>query len=482
MRPREIVLLRSLPGAAAAAAALAGLLACAACSSESWPASAPRPNLIVLCIDTLRADHLGAYGYPRDSAPFVAGLARTGTLFADAHAHSNWTVPSTASLLTSLYPSQHGAGTEGAVRLLADDTPVHPIRAGVETLATRLRRAGFRTGLFSGNPYLYGRFQDGFDAADVGRKNAAELTASALRWIAEKPGEPFFLYLQYMDLHQPVEPPEPFFDLFPVRGGGARGREHGDWSFTGLASPRDLEDPAFRRFRAHRTALYDGALRFVDEEIRRLYGWLADAGAARNTLIVVTSDHGEEFWDHALAERATGHDPRRSWGVGHGHSMYEELLRAALIFHGPGVARGRRVDCPVRHVDVMPTVLALCGLAPPGGARGRSLVPLLTSGAAPGRCAAAPLIAESPAYGPDSKAVIWNGRKLVVRGQGGPLLFDLRADPGERRNLAGSDPRLQARLWSILRRELAGAAGAPSAALEMDEKTRRELRALGYVR
>ncbi|HEY7216185.1 MAG TPA: sulfatase [Thermoanaerobaculia bacterium] len=477
MRLRGIVLFRSLPSAAA----LAGLLACAACSSESWPAAAPRPNLIVLCVDTLRADHLGAYGYARDTAPFVAELARTGTLFADAHAHSNWTVPATASLLTSLYPSEHGAGIAGEVRLLADDSPVHQIRAGVETLATRLRRAGFRTGLFSGNPYLYGRFQDGFDAADVGRKNAAELTAAALRWLAEKPGEPFFLYLQYMDLHQPVEPPEPFFDLFPVRAGGARGREHGDWSFTGLASPRDLEDPAFLRFRAHRTALYDGALRFVDDEIRRLYGWLAEAGAARNTLVVVTSDHGEEFWDHALDERAGGRDPRGSWGVGHGHSMYEELLRAALVFHGPGIARGRRVDCPVRHVDVMPTVLALLGLPPPSGARGRSLVPLLSGDA--GSCAAAPLVAESPAYGPDSKAVISEGHKLIVRSRGGPLLFDLRADPGEHRNLAETDPRLEARLRAILRRELNGAAGAaPSAALEIDEKTRSELRALGYLR
>jgi arylsulfatase A-like enzyme len=475
MRLREIVPLRSLLSA--------GLLACVACSSESWPAPAPRPNLIVLCIDTLRADHLSAYGYARDTAPFIASLAKDGTLFADAHAHSNWTVPATASLLTSLYPSEHGAGIAGAMRLLADNTPVHPIRDGVETLAMRLRRAGFRTGLFSGNPYLYGRFQDGFDAADVGRKNAAELTAAALRWIAEKPGEPFFLYLQYMDLHQPVAPPQPFFDLFPVREGGARGREHGDWSFAGLESPRDLEDPAFRRFRAHRMALYDGALRFIDEEIRRLYGWLAEAGTAENTLVVVTSDHGEEFWDHALAERAGGRDPRGSWGVGHGHSMFEELLRVPLIFHGPGIARDRRVDCPVRHVDVMPTVLALGGLAPPSGVRGHSLVPLLASGAAPGSCTAAPLIAESPAYGPDAKAVIWQGRKLVVRGTGDPLLFDLRADPGERHDLAGTEPRLDARLWAILRRELAGTAGAaPSKALELDEKTRRELRALGYVR
>ncbi len=479
MRLREIVSPRSLLNAAA----LAGL-ACTACSpAESRPAPAPARSLIVVCIDTLRADHLDAYGYARDTAPFIASLAKDGTLFTNAYAHSNWTVPATASLLTSLYPSEHGAGITGEVRLLADDTPVHQIRDGVETLATHLRRAGLRTGMFSGNPYLYGRFQDGFDAADVGRKNAAELTAAALRWLAEEPGEPFFLYLQYMDLHQPVAPPEPFFDLFPASEGGARGRQHGDWSFDRLASPRDLEDPAFRRFRDHRLALYDGALRFVDEEVQRLYGWLAETGRAQQTLVVVTSDHGEELWDHALAERAGGKDPRGSWGVGHGHSMYEELLRVPLILHGPGVARDRRVDCPVRHVDVMPTVLALGGLASSGKMRGRSLVPLLARDAAPGSCVAAPLIAESPAYGPDAKAVIWQGRKLVVRSRGGPLLFDLRADSEERHDLAGTEPRLQARLWAVLRRELAGTGGAwQSQASEPDEKTRRELRALGYVR
>lgn len=459
-------------------ATLAALAACS--SSEPQPAPGPARNLIVLCIDTLRADHVSAYGYSRMTTPFIDTLAGRGTLFANVHAHSNWTVPATASLLTSRHPSEHGAGIEGEVRRLEKDTRLLQIREGVETLATGLRRAGFRTGLFSANPILLGRFQEGFDTAEVGRRNADELTTSALRWLDQAPTDRFFLYLQYMDLHHPVEPPPPFFDLFPVAEGGVRGREHTNWSFGGLEDPRDLEDPAFRRYRAHRVALYDGALRFIDEQVRRLLRQLEDTGRARQTLLVITSDHGEEFWDHALAEHAIANDPRGYWGVGHGHTMYEELLRVPLILHGPGVDEGR-VTCDVRHIDVGPTVLDLLGLEHFPDMRGRSLASFLAEGASRGDCAPLPLVAESPAYGPDSKAVIWKAHKLIVRNDGVELLFDLRDDPGEQRNLVGARPRVAASLRAILERERSGAVAAEQPeALQFDEETQRELRALGY--
>lgn len=467
-----------------ASIALAVAMLCAACSSsEPEPGTgSPAQSLVILCIDTLRADHVGAYGYARETTPFIDSLARGGTVFEDAHAHSNWTVPSTASLLTSLHPSEHGAGIEGEMRLLGEDTPVLQIRENAETLAMRLRRAGFRTGLFSANPFLYGRFTQGFEAAEVSRKNATELTGSALRWLDASGSDRFFLYVQYMDLHQPLEPPPPYFDLFPVSEGGVRGPEHTGWSFGEIKDQRDLDDPAFRRYRAHRTALYDGALRYVDEEVRRLYRRLEETGRARQTLVLITSDHGEELWDHALAQHAGGKDPRGYWGVGHGHTMYEELLRVPLIVHGPRVPGGRRSDCAARHIDVMPTVLDLLGLARQAGIRGRSLAPLFTESPEPEACRAVPVVAESPAYGPDSKAVIWKDRKLIAVSDGSELLFDLRSDPGERRNLAGTQPHLAAGLRTILERELAGAAGPSPETLPLDEETKRELRALGYLR
>jgi len=484
MRLPRLPLLRR---AARAAATLATLVACAACSSREpeppHPPPGPARNLVVICIDTLRADHVGVYGYSRETTPFIDSLAGGGTVFANAYAQSNWTVPATASLLTSLYPAEHGAGIEGEVRLLGDDTPLLQMRQGVETLGTGLSRAGFRTGLFSANPFLFGRFKDGFDTAEVGRKGAGELTTAALHWLDQAPDGPFFLYLQYMDLHQPMEPPAPFVNLFPVTEGGARGPEHADWNYGRLKNQRDLDDPAFRRYRAHRIALYDGALRYVDEEVRRLYRRLEQTGRARQTLLVITADHGEELWDHALEEWATGKDPRGIWGIGHGHTMYEELLRTPLVVHGPGVAERRTVACPVRHIDVVPTVLDLLGLPPFPQARGRSLVSQLDQSAGAKECSEVPLIAESPAYGPDSKSVIWKGRKLIVRSDGAEFLFDLRSDPGERRNLATLQPHLATGLRTILERELARAPGpVRSEALPIDEETRRELRALGYLR
>ncbi len=450
---------------------------CSRAGSSAGP-DTPR-NLVILVIDTLRADHVGAYGYERDTTPRLDALAKEGVLFDFALAQSNWTVPATASLLTSLYPSEHGAGIEGDVRLLGE-TPPNQIRTDARTLAELLQAKDFRTGFFSANPYLYGRFTHGFDIAEVNRKNAMELTDSALAWLKQAPNEPFFLYLQYMDLHQPIEPPEIYFDYFKVAEGGERSRRHADWDH---AQQGDLGDPAFRRFRAHRIAVYDGALRYVDTEIGRLLDTLEQLGVAQQTLLVVTSDHGEEFWDHAAVERELGGDPRGLWGIGHGHSMFQELLHIPLLFHGPGVGEARRAGCGARQIDVAPTTLELLGLRPPPQMRGRSLVPLLRRAAPAAGCSPVPLLAESPAYGPKAQAVVWKRRKLIVRHDGVELLYDLRFDPGEKTDLRARQPEVAAQLRRLLERERAGALPpGKTEALPFDSETRKQLESLGYIR
>ena len=461
-------------------AATVGLtLACASCGPEAPPAARPARSLLVVCIDTLRPDHVGAYGHERETTPTLDDLAGEGVLFTQAYAHSNWTVPATASLLTGLLPSEHGAGIEGDVRALADDTRVLQLRPGTETLATLLKAAGLRTGLFSANPFLFGRFTSGFDTSEVQWRDAEELTAAALAWLGGVGREPFFLYLQYMDLHQPIEPPPAYFEMFPVADGGPREKRHGDWSYGQLRKEEDLLDPEFQRYRAHRKAVYDGALRYVDDQVRRILLRLAELGVADETAVVVTSDHGEEFWDHALEQSEVARDPRGIWGIGHGHAMFEEVLRVPLILAAPGLPEGRRVDCPARHVDVLPTVLELLGLPPASHGSGRSLVPATTTGE---DCPEVPIVAESPAYGPDSRAVIWKRRKLIVRSDGVEYLFDLRRDPEERHNLAAERPRLVTALRLVLERELAGSADLEAAqATPLDEETKRELRALGYL-
>ena len=459
---------------AALGAALAGLQGCGGAQTASAP---PARHLVVLCIDTLRADRVGAYGHDRPTTPNVDELARTGTRFATAYAHSSWTVPATASLLTARLPSAHGAGLEGDVRLLGADSVVRQIRPGMQKLQSILGSHGFRTALFSANPYLYGNFQEGFDHVEVEWRGAGAVNDSLVRWLAGAGTERVFAYVQYMDLHHPIRPPAPYFHMFPVAGAGARGPEHEQWSFANLRSERDLEGAAFRRFRDHKLALYDGALRYVDDQIGRLRRHLEELGMADETLIVVTSDHGEEFWDHALVQARLGGDPRGFWGVGHGHSLFGELLRVPLVLHGPG-APAREVDCPARHVDVVPTALELLGLPGLAAADGHSLVPALGPGAA---CPPAPVVAESLAYGPESRSLVWSQRKLIERADGVTMLFDLRRDPEERHDLAAANPGLVERMRALLGRLRTTEQADPSEAMRLDAETERQLRALGYL-
>jgi arylsulfatase A-like enzyme len=453
-------------------AAIAGVGAVAA-GRSSGSRRVPR-GVIVVCIDTLRADHLSAYGYARATSPRLAALARRGTLFENALSAAPWTVPAVGSLLTSLYPGEHGAAVEGEVRQLDEQTPAQ-LRPEVQTLGDLLHRAGLRTALFSGNPYLWGRFQRGFDAAVAERQSATELTDRAVAWLRAKPGKPFFLYLQYMDLHQPIEPSAPYADRFAAEVGGERGSEPRDGSFERQS---DLEDLAFRRFRAHKIALYDGALLYVDAEVGRLLDAL---GHGEDTLVVVTSDHGEEFWDHAEAERHQGGDPRGVWGVGHGHTLFQELLHVPLIVAGPGFPADRRVPCGVSLLDVAPTVLSALRLPARPEMRGATLARFRDDGAG---CQQAPLAAESPAYGPETRALVWNGWKLIERAGAGPALFDLARDPTERHDLAGCRPRALEALSGLLAHEHAprpGVLGGRRDVVPPDLETSRQLRALGYL-
>jgi arylsulfatase A-like enzyme len=453
-------------------------------SLASLAALSRRPvarNVVVVCIDTLRADHLAAYGYPRATTPRLDALARRGALFENTLSTAPWTVPAVGSLLTSLYPSRHGAGLTGEVRQLDQSTPAQ-LRPEVETLADRLHRAKLRTALFSGNPYLWGRFQRGFDHAEANRNSAQGLTDRALAWVRQAPKRPFFLYVQYIDLHQPIVPPEPYASHFTGSDDEQLQASPAEWSFE---RQKDWSAADFRRFRERKIALYDGALRYVDGEIGRLLDGLRELGREEDTLIVVTADHGEEFWDHGEAERLEGGDPRDVWGVGHGHSLYQELLHVPLIVAGPGIAAEARIPCPVSLLDVAPTILQALRLPPVPAMEGQSLRRFLASGE-PARCELRALAAESPAYGPDARALLYKDWKLVLRKGAAPALYDLAQDPDEHRNLAPESSRNLAMLTGLLDRKLegvkvSGAPAPPDRPDRPDPEAARQLHALGYL-
>jgi arylsulfatase A-like enzyme len=447
--------------------------------SPGPPASekAPARNLVIICLDTLRADRVGAYGNDRDTTPKIDRLARRGLLFERAVAHSNWTVPATASLLTGTLPSRHGAGVVGEVRNLLESVPTE-IRPSVPTLAELLVEGGFRSGFFSANPYLQNSFHRGFSDAMVERTGAHDLTGRALGWLQEDFERPFFLYVQYMDLHEPIWPPKKYREMFASDPSSLPRWRHRRW----FSPPdNDFEVPELDRFRDLKLTLYDSALRYVDYEIGRLVRALRQAGVLKETLIVITSDHGEEFWDHAALEAELGGDPRGKYGFGHGHSMFEELLRVPLILFGPGIPKGVRATCEVGHRDLLPTLLPLLGITPPSELKGRNLLDLGKDVLEQG-CESVPLIAESTGYGPESKAVTWRQRKLITRADGIRLLYDLAGDPQEQVDQAAERPDVVAALEAILERETVptGLEGE-TVPMQLDEATKEQLRALGYL-
>lgn len=213
-------------------------------------------------------------------------------------------------------------------------------------------------------------------------------------------------------------------------------------------------------------AAYDEEIAFVDMQLGRFFEGLQRAGMWDRSIIVFTSDHGEELWDHG--------------GFEHGHTMFNELVRVPLVVWGPGIATAR-IDTPVSLVDVPPTLLAALAMPPLPEPAGESLWPLLTTGAPsqPRR-----LIAESPRYGPDSAAVIgWPYKVIIDLGSGGQRLFDLEQDSGERVDLSARDPATAAALRGEIERLMAAKSrrAAPAAA-PIDEATREQLRSLGYLR
>lgn len=378
-------------------------LGCAPLSSEA-ATPAPRPDVVVYLIDTLRADHLGTYGYERDTSPTLDRFASEGVVFENAYAQSSWTKASVGSLFTGLLPSRHGAVRRD-----------QRLRDEATTIAEHLRAAGYRTAAFVSNPNVlpvfgFGQgFDDVFDVDSVMRKGTADRVHTAVYEYLDTAAPttdperaPLFLYVHTRDPHAPYQPPAEFAQRFPAAVEG---------------------DPLQRVL-----SLYDGEIAFADEEIGHFFDRLKRHGLYDDALIVVLSDHGEEFGDHGSS--------------GHGRTLFEEQLRVPLIVRLPGGrGAGTRIESPVRIVDLLPTVSDLLGIGTPEGLDGSSFEGRLRP-------------ASSAAYDPvlvseldlDGRAVRGLYRppfKLILQtlpeAEAGVWLYDLSSDARERRNLAGSN-------------------------------------------
>ena len=468
-------------------------------------ATQTRPNIVLVVLDSVRALNCSVHGYARSTTPHLERLADEGTLFEDASSVGCWTLPVHASLFTGLYPSRHGVTI--SAEALSTDVP---------TLAERLSDGGYRTACFSNNAYISSasgmtrgfehvddiwrvthprgvslprlsqrikaleqrgpllrplvgllrrgkRLRDTWRAWRSARDSGAEYTNARIRdWLKASADErPFFIFVNYMETHEPYLPPYPFNRRFvpgrfnPWRVVRSVGRRDEILAQHGRRRSEDLEILE---------GLYDGTIAYADQRVRELTDVLADAADPDATLVAVTSDHGDAFGEH-------GH-------LGHRLTLYEELLHVPLVIRFPRMfAPGSRVPTPVSIGDLYPTILEAAAVEGSSESDFRSLV------AGEPR----PIIAENTGPksigGLRSRTYRDGDMKLLWRADGKHELYDLRSDPGERRNLATQDPattrevvaRLEA--WQRTMEESRLASGDA----DYDEETLERLRGLGYV-
>jgi arylsulfatase A-like enzyme len=431
-------------------------------------AGAPtRPNLILISLDTLRADHLGVYGYARQTSPFLDEFASDrGTVFESLTAASTHTGPSHMSLFTSLPPSTHGV-TRG----------FGPVAAGATTLAEVLRSAGYATAAMTENAALarsrgFGRGFDVFVENSEGDRMSTvgqveTVVSQAEQWLDTHRVRPFFLFLHTYQVHWPYTPPDSYRTYFSDDG-----------SDLPAGSPASLRAAHVVR----KMTDYDREIRYVDDALRDLDAWLAARDLLKDTIVFITSDHGEEFGEHGQ--------------VGHATLPFQTVVHIPLIVAGPGISPGRRVREPIAQVDFMPTMLDLAGVPTPPQAVGRSFAPSLMGEPEGGDTAKRPFFSEAWAtqshFEPPALAVRVGSRKLIrfrTPQREEFVYFDLAADPTEAsREGAGTQEephQLRALLEDYERhtQKQRAALGAPSSPEHQppDPEHERMLRALGYL-
>jgi arylsulfatase A-like enzyme len=427
-----------------------------------------RPNVILISMDTTRADHLGVYGYERETTPNLSRLAGEGVVFEQAYTQAPWTVASHMSVFTSLYPPVHKVAH------------LTPQSATVKLLPELLHDAGYSTAGFVA-PVLDGYgFAKGFDHyAHPHRYRSAEIMIhQALEWLAGDPnkpalrGQPFFIFLHLFDPHHTYDPPWPF-----------------DTAFLSSYRENILELSASHPFTQEKdlspdelfevVGLYDGEIAYTDWALGRFFDELKELGVYDNTLIALMGDHGEGFLEHGL--------------MNHGNSVYEELGRIPLILRFPdGRFRGRRVKSPVRLIDLTPTILDYLREAQPVFSQGLSLLAGIERDE-PGTDPVFTYVGYSESIRDGSWKLIRNPpyrTKMIPRSaKTNYELFDLANDPEEKYNLAAENPEEVERLARAMERmdeanqEIGDRINAELDVqpMELTEEQKERLRALGYI-
>lgn len=403
-------------------------------------------DIVLIVIDTLRADHLPFYGYRVNTSPFLNDLSAESIVFEKAYAASFWTAPATASIFTSLYPIQHGVvtGMNAYKRLEkgGQSITLNRIPGRLSTMAEVLKSAGFKTYALTDNINICEKegFDQGFDKFQMFEYISAAGVNERLReWEKDiKNGGRYFLYLHYMDPHNPYTHREPWFEKT-------------------------------NNERIDKILSYDSEINYVDKNIQEmfdLFGW------RQETLVMVISDHGEEFFDHG--------------NTGHGRTLYDETLRVPFMIYFPdGGIEGNRVQHNVGTIDILPTLRELIGLPLDTNNEGVSLVPLLGNREIGKRHLFSHLQRKKEEFEKSIalRAVVYGNWKYILSLSGSQELFDLENDPKEKSNKIDTEPEIAESLKTALLDFESNCTkyNQETITTALDEKTVDHLKSLGYL-
>jgi len=400
------------------------------------------PNVVLIVIDTLRADHLPFLGYEKNTSPFLTEIASQNIVFENAFSASSWTAPSTASIFTSLYPFQHGV-VMGMAASKGHEIEINRIPEEIKTITEVLKENGYATYGVAENINIGKKmnFTQGFDRFKKFPYPKNRINQQLMDWSEEmKSKNKYFLYIHYNDPHKPYHRRSPWYEK--------------------TENPRD--DLVSR---------YDSEINYVDEKVKGLYEFFA---WDRNTLLVITADHGEEFWEHD--------------SQGHGGTLYSEVIHVPLIVQFPGEDNVRkRIPENVSNMDVLPTIRSYLGIKSKEVEEGIDLVPLIRGKGKSnsGRHIFSHLDRTRQKKGDlKSIATIFEQWKLIFKTEGGSELFNLKEDPMEKLNVYEKNIEMAGLLLSEFMEfeKNCKKFSQKRATVTLDEKELEELRALGYIK
>ncbi|WP_227134521.1 sulfatase [Halorubellus salinus] len=407
-------------------------------------------NVLVVVVDSLRADHVSGFGYDRETTPTLDAFADEARAFSNAKAPASWTFPSIASLHSGRYPHEHGGRMiEDPRNLSAEQFPTKPL-VDVPMLPDLLEAAGYDTAMFTAIPMAEKAVGDRFQTISATYTDAQERVAATRDWISDR--DRWFCHLQLGDPHAPLDVPDEHRETFDVPDLD----DLEDWRF------RETTDGAgFEAYRDGRVRAYDAAVRGVDDALAPLLEGLDD-----DTVVVVCGDHGEAFWEHVDLERTLNDDPRGYYGTDHGHSVLEDVARVPLWVRAPDLDVGRD-DAPLSLTAVVPLLLDALDASVGDGAIAPASLDAVRADHVP--------LCEETAYGYNQRAVWLDDHKLVaVPATGTRLAFDV-ADGSEGEPVDDLPDDLVDALEGY------GDGVEGEAAIDVDDETRDRLEELGYL-